>query len=116
MKKFSNGLSDAQLERFAILMEELGEAQQVIGKIIRHGLFSRHPSDNGTGLDNQDMLEKELGDVYFAIDMLARSKDLDNLEILEWRAVKAGKIKPYLHHQDGQGATTQGTPEGRGTE
>jgi NTP pyrophosphatase (non-canonical NTP hydrolase) len=98
-KQFSNGLSPAQLERFAILSEELAEAQQVIGKIIRHGLFSRHPDENMNALDNQDMLEKELGDVYFAIDMLARNKDLDNIEILEWKALKAEKIKPYLHHQ-----------------
>lgn len=32
-----NDLSNAELERLALLLEELGEAQQVIGKILRHG-------------------------------------------------------------------------------
>ena len=31
-----NKLSDAETERLAILAEEMGEAQQAIGKIIRH--------------------------------------------------------------------------------
>jgi hypothetical protein len=35
--KFSNELSDAEVERLAILAEEMGEAQQCIGKILRHG-------------------------------------------------------------------------------
>ena len=31
-EKFSNGLNDAEAERLAILLEELGEAQQAVGK------------------------------------------------------------------------------------
>lgn len=41
MSKFSNKLNDAQSERLALLLEELGEAQQAIGKILRHGYQSR---------------------------------------------------------------------------
>ena len=36
-------LTLSRLERLALLLEELGEAQQVIGKILRHGYDSRHP-------------------------------------------------------------------------
>lgn len=32
-----NQLTNAQAERLHILLEELGEAQQAIGKILRHG-------------------------------------------------------------------------------
>ena len=38
-----NKLTAAQTERLAILSEELGEAQQAIGKIMRHGYDSCNP-------------------------------------------------------------------------
>ena len=98
MSKFSNGLSDGQLERFAILMEELGEAQQVIGKIIRHGLHSRHPNDPGTGLENQAMLEKELGDLHLSMDMMCAS-DLNGDRVHQHSQAKRKAIKKFLHHE-----------------
>jgi hypothetical protein len=36
-----NGLAPAETERLALLLEELGEAQQAIGKILRHGYESQ---------------------------------------------------------------------------
>ena len=36
-----NKLSAAEAERLALLLEELGEAQQAIGKILRHGYENR---------------------------------------------------------------------------
>ena len=48
-----NQLSDAQLERLYILSEELGEAQQAVGKILRHGYDSKHPE---TGITNKESL------------------------------------------------------------
>lgn len=42
MKNF-NGLSPAETERLALLSEEMGEVQQAIGKILRHGYESIHP-------------------------------------------------------------------------
>lgn len=96
--QFSNDLTDAQAERLAILLEELGEAQQAIGKILRHGYHSWDPTIVATGTNVND-LEKELGDVCFAIDLLCDSGDL-NRQALEIRNYdKAEKIKPYLHHQ-----------------
>lgn len=80
--KFSNNLSDAQLERLAILSEELGEAQQAIGKIIRHGYDSNNPDLPrpvycGIPTGNRQDLEKELGDVMYAIDALAATRDIN---------------------------------------
>ena len=43
-QSFSNGLNDAEAERLAILLEEFGEAQQAVGKILRHGYESYDPS------------------------------------------------------------------------
>jgi len=101
---FSNGLSKAQIERLAILVEELGEAQQAVGKILRHGYDSYNPllepdSDGNPVTCNREDLEKELGDVYYAILMLRESKDVSWINILQRSEEKAEKIKPYLHHQ-----------------
>jgi hypothetical protein len=72
---FSNGLTDAEVERLAILSEELGEAQQCIGKILRHGYESYNPVVN-TNLTNRRELEREIGDVQAAIDMLFAENDV----------------------------------------
>jgi len=96
--KFSNNLTDAQLERLAILSEELGEAQQAIGKIIRHGYHSWDPTVVGSGT-NRDDLEKELGDVRYAIGLLCAAGDVEHGNILKRRDEKGDKILPYLHHQ-----------------
>ena len=63
-------LDNAQIERLALLVEELGETQQAIGKILRHGYNSCHPK---TRVPNKISLERELGDVAFAVDMLIKS-------------------------------------------
>lgn len=96
MTEFSNQLSDAELERLAILAEELGEAQQVIGKIIRHGYDSRNPLELNSP-DNRTLLVKELGDVIYAINML--NEDVDGKAIGRRVIEKSDKIKPFLHHQ-----------------
>lgn len=93
-----NKLSDAQHERLAILSEELGEAQQAIGKILRHGYDSCNPYDP-SGPDNRADLEKELGDVAFAVDLLIDNGDVSKYFIADRVLLKGEKIKPYLHHQ-----------------
>jgi NTP pyrophosphatase (non-canonical NTP hydrolase) len=80
----------------AILLEELGECQQIIGKILRHGLESRHP--NG-GPANRELLQSELGDVSFAMRLLCDAGDLDAQEIEAAVAAKKQRVKQYLHHQ-----------------
>ena len=96
--KFSNDLTDAQLERLAILGEELGEAQQAIGKIIRHGYHSWNPLVVSVRT-NKEELEKEVGDIIYALQMLTESGDLDDVTIQGYKGKKADKIKPFLHHQ-----------------
>ena len=90
-----NKLTDAQAERLYILSEELGEAQQAIGKILRHGYES-----GWNGSNNRRDLEKELGHVYYAIALLRGSGDIDNWKVLENAAYKSQSIKPFLHNQD----------------
>src|SRR5579863_9951152 len=98
---FTNGLTDAQLERLAILSEELGEAQQAVGKIMRHGYESVNP-DGDQAFTNRHDLEKELGDVHYAVGALWIAKDISRRRMIEWADAKADKIKPYLHHQNAE--------------
>ena len=93
-----NQLTDAQAERLALLLEELGEAQQAIGKILRHGYESRHPS-KPHGPSNRDSLEIELGDVAAAIDIMKMAKDIEDATIKNHRDYKLVSVEKYLHHQ-----------------
>lgn len=93
--------NDPRLERLAILSEELGEAQQAIGKILRHGWESTHPNDP-QGPSNRKLLERELGDVFAAVTLLARANDIA-ITVIELRERdKFHKIQPYLHCGDNQ--------------
>ena len=96
--KFSNDLTDAQLERLAILSEELGEAQQCIGKIIRHGYHSWNPTVVSTKT-NKEELARELGHVNFAIDMILQSEDIEGDQVSFSYVEKEKSIQRWLHHQ-----------------
>jgi NTP pyrophosphatase (non-canonical NTP hydrolase) len=94
--QYFNDLMPDQLERLALLLEELGEAQQAIGKILRHGYDSRHPDGGPT---NRESLEREMGDVLVALEMLHEASDLSRMSVLERQGEKQESVKPYLHHQ-----------------
>ena len=91
-----NKLNDAQSERLYLLLEELGEAQQVIGKILRHGYESTYPGDSET---NRQSLERELGDVFCALGLMSDGKDINMDKTIEHAEEKDGKVEKYLHHQ-----------------
>lgn len=94
-----NGLTPAEAERLALLLEEMGEAQQAIGKILRHGYASKNPHDPN-GVTNRESLERELGDVRVAIDLLIDGGDIDGDEISLRYYKKQKTVRPYLHHQE----------------
>lgn len=91
-----NQLSPAQAERQAFLSEELGETVQAVGKIQRHGLESRHPDGGPT---NRQALERELGDVLAAIEMMIQRGDVSAQAIDERRLHKLKTVERYMHHQ-----------------
>ena len=101
MNEHFNGLNPAEDERLALLMEEMAEVQQVIGKILRHGYESYHP--NG-GPNNRELLERELGDVRCALHMMVMAGDLHATSIAEHARDKAKRVAKYLHHQEGADA------------
>lgn len=98
MDFFSNELTDAEAERLALLLEELGEAQQAIGKILRHGYESTNP-DLAYSDTNRQGLEREIGDVLVAIDFMLEAGDIEQTELDDRKRVKRHKVWQYLHHQ-----------------
>lgn len=93
-----NELTPAEAERLALLLEEMGEVQQIVGKILRHGYASRNPHEPN-GQTNRQLLEREMGDLSHAIALLRNAGDVTSSRILEHAARKAEKVGPYLHHQ-----------------
>lgn len=96
IKEFSNNLTPAQVERLALAAEEMGEAIQVIGKILRHGLMSAHPE---SGVLNQTLLEMELGDVLYAIELMQMKGDVKAVGLAGGKEAKRIRVRKYLHHQ-----------------
>lgn len=97
MENFNN-LSPEELERLACLAEEMGEALQVIGKIIRHGYDSCSPKDQ-LQTTNRTLLELELGDVRYWMIQMCNQGDLSKINIHANADAKGIRVKPYLHHQ-----------------
>jgi hypothetical protein len=92
-----NKLTPAMAERLALLAEELGEAQQVIGKILRHGAYSKHPDG---GPPNIELLERELGDIQAAISLMVLRGDMNSGRIGNHCLGKQRRMQRYLHHND----------------
>lgn len=89
-------VTDAERERLAILLEEMGEAQQVIGKILRHGWSPTHA---GKTYDNRGDLQNELGDVQAAVARLCRSGDVSRSSIHSRTEQKLAAGGTILRHQ-----------------
>lgn len=87
----------AQHERLSVLVEELGEVQQVIGKILRHGIDSFNPLD-ASEETNRTKLEKELADVNLMVLHMIDHGDVDVNNINEYTEKKVDKINRWLHH------------------
>lgn len=95
MSESFSELSHAEAERLACLSEELGEVQQIIGKILRHGYESTHPDSEVT---NRESLEFEIGHVFAIVDMLVANKDICKHNIFNNSLKKLQNIEKYLHY------------------
>ena len=97
MTKHFNKLTPPEAERLSLLLEEMGEAIQAVGKIQRRGYESCHPVDGPT---NRESLERELGDVRHAMIRLCDAGDLSKQKIHDRADMKAETVSQYLHHND----------------
>lgn len=93
-----NQLTEAEQERLAILIEECGGVIQIGCKILRHGYYSINPVEPGD--PNRALLERELGDVIYALMDMASAGDVSRGRIEERAEAKKSRIRPYLHHQE----------------
>ena len=98
MSDHFNKLSPAEAERLALLSEEIGECQHVIGKILRHGYNSTNPVKKD-GVTNRELLDQELGDVQYAVSLMVHCGDVRRGKIQAGRNKKALTVWRYLHHQ-----------------
>ena len=96
-KRF-NQLSNAEDERLSILVEELGEAIQIIGKIKRFGYKSFHPHDKDE-ITNRSLLEEELGHIQSIVGLMVENKDLRPDSIDYHGRTKSHNRGKYLKHQ-----------------
>lgn len=100
MNNFSTELTLSETERLALLLEEMGEAQQIIGKILRHGYASFNPNlPPPAGDTNRQLLVKELGDVLVAIDLMIDNGDIKPADLEDRKRVKNHRMWDYLHYQ-----------------
>jgi len=97
MDKNFNLLTPAEAERLSILMEEMAEASQVIGKILRHGYGSYHPKDPDKR-SNRTLLSEEMGHVRFIVGEMCERQDISALIMQGSAEEKKAKINKYLHH------------------
>jgi hypothetical protein len=95
MKHFNN-LTPAEAERLSFLAEEMGEAIQSIGKILRHGY--RNSNHENKGDTNRELLSKELGHVDAGIYLLCRNGDQYAPTITKYRKQKLKELPKWLHH------------------
>ncbi len=92
-------LTHAERERVGKFGEEMNEAGQVLGKINIHGWSPT--SFQGITYDNRGDLEREVGDVLAAIDLMVVGGDIDMKKVEEWRAKKRQTITSFMEHQQG---------------
>jgi len=98
MEHFNN-LTPKEDELLALLMEECGEVIQVIGKIMRHGLESWHPTDDAL-VSNRSLLELEIGHVIAAYERLHDASIVRTTVVESSRARKHLTVEKWLHHQE----------------
>jgi NTP pyrophosphatase (non-canonical NTP hydrolase) len=90
------GLLPAERERLALLLEEMGESLQIVGKILRHGYESSNPLLELSEI-NRKKLESELGDVLYAICFMISNGDINKEDLLEGFTGKSKRVLDWLH-------------------
>ena len=90
-------LTKEELERLAVFSEELGEVQQIVGKILRHGYDSSNPSEEN-GKTNREKLEIEIGDLICGLGLMVQEHDVQQSKMEEQTFKKVEKLNKWLHY------------------
>lgn len=95
-----NELSFAEAERLALLAEEMGEAIQAIGKILRHGYAAIDPTSRKQHPPtNREMLEHEIGDILAVIELMYSELDILPEKVVKATTRKREALPKWTHHQ-----------------
>ncbi len=93
-----NGLTDAEEERLAHLVEECGEVVKAGMKIMRHGYNSYDPTDTSLNpKSNRDDLQREIIDVKLAISKMENFGEIDTSISQAMISILIQKVKLYMH-------------------
>lgn len=93
-----NRLNEPEMERLALLAEEMGESIHAICKVLRHGYESKHPL-MPQGPSNRDQLEKEVAHVLVAARLMFDAGDIRRVACEAHEQAKREELHHYLHHQ-----------------
>lgn len=104
MSEHFNGLAPAEAERLAMLAEECAEVIQIVGKILRHGYNSCHPS---TGIRNGYLLGQELRDVAAVTSAIVGRDNVPDWSKHDLDMAWTKKLR-FAHHQEELSYTTAG--------
>lgn len=89
-------VTNAEIERLAWLAESCGATVHAIAKVMRHGFENASPYG---GPINQVALERELGDVRAAMQMMETAGDVRGGDIKHWQHKKAISVHKWMHNQ-----------------
>lgn len=95
----TNGLSLAEVERLAIMIEECTEASIELLKVAKEGTkILRFGYSPAVGYKNREALTTEMGDVLAAFELMF-GKDVKEEEVIAAAKAKREKLKRYTKHQ-----------------
>lgn len=96
-------MTNAQVERLHLLIEEASEVIKAATKALRHGYSKRNPM-NPSLCDNRYELEEEMGDLRAAMLLLCRAGDVKKKNIHDWAKHKLESYKrgDYLYYNGGK--------------
>lgn len=92
------GLTPGEIERLAILADECGAVARAIGKVLRFGWESQSPyRDDRT---NRVVLEREVGSVRAAVNLMLDEDDLRLSEVQTWQRVRRASLVKWTLYQE----------------
>lgn len=91
-------LTNSQVERLAMLVEECGEVIQAATKVLRHGYESFDP-DNPALTSNAEHLEREICDLLAVVRGMTILGDLGNEPSIRDLATVWLRKMQWTHHQ-----------------
>jgi NTP pyrophosphatase (non-canonical NTP hydrolase) len=91
-----NDVTPAQQERLNKFVEECSEGIKEAAKTLNHGWC---PQVGELSWDNKEALEREIGDIEAAIQLLKNQLDIDPKKVAARKAAKLLTITRYMKHQ-----------------